>query len=148
MKQTKDTDGKKNSIIRSIRFRLLLLVLGCIILSAGVFYLITVPKFSKEVIESVEYNMVDLAGAYSQLIDQRLDTMGNMVETDKLREILEDVGINGKMNEFQAAMGLENLKIYKEEQQKRAKVKAFYDENILVVGSPAKMIKSNITWKE
>ncbi|SFG22626.1 acyltransferase [Streptococcus equinus] len=26
--------------------------------------------------------------------------------------------------------------------------KAFYDENILVVGSPAKMIKSNITWKE
>lgn len=45
-------------------------------------------------------------------------------------EVVEDVGINGKMNEFQAAMGLENLKIYKEEQQKRAKVKAFYDENL------------------
>ena len=29
-------------------------------------------------------------------------------------EVVEDVGINGKMNEFQAAMGLENLKIYKE----------------------------------
>lgn len=34
------------------------------------------------------------------------------------------------MNEFQAAMGLENLKIYKNEQEKRAKVKAFYDENL------------------
>lgn len=45
-------------------------------------------------------------------------------------EIVEEVGINGKMNEFQAAMGLENLKIYREEQEKRAKVKAFYDENL------------------
>ena len=45
-------------------------------------------------------------------------------------EIVEDVGINGKMNEFQAAMGLENLKIYKEEQEKRAKIKAFYDEHL------------------
>src|SRR5574344_573046 len=45
-------------------------------------------------------------------------------------EVVADVGINGKMNEFQAAMGLENLKIYKEEQQKRAKVKAFYDEHL------------------
>ena len=45
-------------------------------------------------------------------------------------EIIEDVGINGKMNELQAAMGLENLKIYKEEQLKRAKIKAFYDENL------------------
>ena len=45
-------------------------------------------------------------------------------------EIVEEVGINGKMNEFQAAMGLENLKIYREEQQKRAKVKAFYDKHL------------------
>ncbi len=45
-------------------------------------------------------------------------------------EIVEDVGVNGKMNEFQAAMGLENLKIYKQEQDKRAKIKEFYDDNI------------------
>lgn len=45
-------------------------------------------------------------------------------------EIVEEVGINGKMNEFQAAMGLENLKLYKEEQKKRAEVKAFYDNFI------------------
>ena len=45
-------------------------------------------------------------------------------------DIVEEVGINGKMNEFQAAMGLENLKIYREEQQKRAKIKEFYDKNL------------------
>lgn len=45
-------------------------------------------------------------------------------------EVVEDVGINGKMNEIQAAWGIENLKLYKEEQKKREKVKTFYDENI------------------
>lgn len=45
-------------------------------------------------------------------------------------EIVEEVGINGKMNEFQAAMGLLNLKLYKQEQEKRAKVKKFYDEHL------------------
>lgn len=43
-------------------------------------------------------------------------------------ELVEAVGINGKMNEIQAAIGLLNLKIYREEQEKRKKVKAFYDE--------------------
>ena len=45
-------------------------------------------------------------------------------------EVVEDVGINGKMNEFQAAMGLLNLKIFRKEQEKRAKIKAFYDEHL------------------
>ena len=46
------------------------------------------------------------------------------------QEIVEEVGINGKMNELQAAMGLLNLKIYKAEQEKRDKIKNFYDKNI------------------
>ncbi len=47
--------------------------------------------------------------------------------------VVEEVGINGKMNEFQASMGLLNLKIYRQEQEKRAKVKAFYDEKLSTV---------------
>ncbi len=45
-------------------------------------------------------------------------------------DVVEDIGINGKMNEFQAAMGLENLKIYKNEQEKRKKIKEFYDKDL------------------
>lgn len=41
-------------------------------------------------------------------------------------ELVEEIGINGKMNEFQAAMGLENLKIYKNEQEKRKNIKSIY----------------------
>lgn len=45
-------------------------------------------------------------------------------------ELVEDIGINGKMNEFCAAMGLENLKIFKEEQNKRRTIKEFYDTEL------------------
>ena len=48
-------------------------------------------------------------------------------------ELVEEVGINGKLNEIQAAVGLENLKLYKAEQEKRKRVKAFYDENLLKI---------------
>ena len=45
-------------------------------------------------------------------------------------ELVEEVGINGKMNELQAAIGLLNLELYKEEQERRAKIKTFYDEHL------------------
>lgn len=48
----------------------------------------------------------------------------------KNEEVVEEVGINGKMNEFSAAMGLLNLHIYKEEQNKRKKIKEYYDREL------------------
>ena len=45
-------------------------------------------------------------------------------------ELVEEVGINGKMNEIQAAIGLLNLNLYKQEQEKRAKIKALYDNGL------------------
>lgn len=45
-------------------------------------------------------------------------------------EVVEEVGINGKMNEFQAAFGLLNLKIYRKEQEKRQKLKELYNNEL------------------
>ena len=45
-------------------------------------------------------------------------------------ELVEDIGINGKMNELQAAMGLLNLKIYRNEQKKRKIIKETYDKGL------------------
>ena len=42
-------------------------------------------------------------------------------------ELVEDVGINGKMNELQAGIGLLNLNLFREEQEKRKKIKYLYD---------------------
>lgn len=45
-------------------------------------------------------------------------------------EVVEDIGINGKMNELQAAWGLLNLKQYREEQERRKKIKEMYDNGL------------------
>lgn len=45
-------------------------------------------------------------------------------------EMVEEVGINGKLNEVQASIGLENLKLFRDEQSKRAEIKKFYDSNL------------------
>jgi dTDP-4-amino-4,6-dideoxygalactose transaminase len=44
----------------------------------------------------------------------------------KNEEEVVDIGINGKMNEIQAAIGLLNLKLFKEEQLKRKEIKKLY----------------------
>lgn len=64
----------------------------------------------------------------------------------KNEEIIEETGINGKMNELQAAFGLLNLKIYKKEQEKRKKLKEFYDENLLKIkGIKIPKMPDNVT---
>lgn len=45
-------------------------------------------------------------------------------------ELVEDIGLNGKMNELQAAVGLLNLKLFENEKEKRAKLKKRYDKII------------------
>ena len=45
-------------------------------------------------------------------------------------ELVEDIGINGKMNELQAAIGLLNLELYKKEQEKRKVLREFYNSHL------------------
>ena len=48
----------------------------------------------------------------------------------KNEEEVVDIGINGKMNEFQASVGLLNLRLFKKEQKKRLKIKKLYIEQL------------------
>lgn len=64
----------------------------------------------------------------------------------KNEEVVEDIGINGKMNEIQAAIGLLNLKLYRKEQEERRILKEYYDhhlENIKGIRIPK--IANNVT---
>jgi dTDP-4-amino-4,6-dideoxygalactose transaminase len=55
----------------------------------------------------------------------------------KNEEEVADIGINGKMNEIQASIGLLNLELFKEEQSKRMEVKKIYKNEL----SPIKDIR-------
>lgn len=60
-------------------------------------------------------------------------------------EVVE-IGINGKMNELQAAVGLLNLNLFKAEQAKREKIKQFYIDKISnIKGIKIPMMPKNTT---
>jgi len=48
----------------------------------------------------------------------------------KNEEEVVDIGINGKMNEIQASIGLLNLELFKNEQMKRSNIKKIYLDNL------------------
>lgn len=87
-------DGKV-SLVNTIRFRFLLLVFGCVVISAGICYLIMAPKFEKQEITTVRESMKDLSKAYSTIVDQKMGGMGDYVETNTLKSLLKDVHIQG-----------------------------------------------------
>lgn len=48
-------------------------------------------------------------------------------------ELVEEIGINGKMNELQAAVGLLNLELFREEQMKRQHLRTVYNKRIAMI---------------
>lgn len=61
-------------------------------------------------------------------------------------ELVEDIGINGKLDEIRSAVGLLNLKIYKEEQRKREKIREFYNSRLSkVIGIRIPQMHDNVT---
>ena len=61
-------------------------------------------------------------------IKKRIDLLKNFGILDE--DHVEIVGINGKLNEVQAAIGLINLEIINKERQKRKKMEEFYIKNL------------------
>lgn len=87
--------NKKISMFHSIRIQMLILVFGCIFISASVCCVITIPKFSNQVINSVESNICDMCGSYSALVDQKVSGVGTLVETSFFSSVLKDVHVKG-----------------------------------------------------
>ena len=61
---------------------------------------------------------------------KKFDNVGDIIEGIKSKDLINEVGINGKMNEFQAAWGIETLDLVKEEQKKRALVSEKYKNDL------------------
>lgn len=61
---------------------------------------------------------------------KRIENKEEIKEGIKSGTLIDEVGINGKMNEFQAAWGLEVLKEVGAEQERRGRVAAVYRENL------------------
>lgn len=122
MKHSKQAKQKEIKLWCSIRFQFLVLIVGCIFVSAGLCYILSVPKFSKEVISSIEENMVDLAEAYSELVDMKLDATGKMVEGNQMKQLLKDVEVNGIESSYAYLVSNDGIIMYHPTEDKIGKM--------------------------
>lgn len=99
MNKTKE-ENSNIKFYNAIRFRFLILVLGCIMVFASVFYMIAIPRFANNSVDSVCNSMEELAEAYSELVDLKIGSMGSMVETNQLTSILQKVRVNKLDNSY------------------------------------------------
>ncbi len=61
---------------------------------------------------------------------KKFDNLEEVKEGIKAKDLIHDVGINGKMNEFQAAWGIETLPLVKPEQEKRKLISEEYKKEV------------------
>lgn len=67
--------------LKSIRFKVILLLLFCIILALGTSYFIIIPDAKEELIMSFENNMMDLSDSNSALIDKSIEAVNETMTT-------------------------------------------------------------------
>ncbi|SES70267.1 methyl-accepting chemotaxis protein [[Clostridium] polysaccharolyticum] len=118
MEQAKKKDSDKIALLHTIRFRFLILVLGCICISASVCYIVIVPKFDKQNVQSIQYSMEDLARSYSSLVEHKLGGMGTMVETSALSGMLKDVKVNGIQGSYVYLVSSNGIVLYHPDSKK------------------------------
>jgi dTDP-4-amino-4,6-dideoxygalactose transaminase len=61
---------------------------------------------------------------------KKLDTFEEVKEGIKTKDLINDIGINGKLNEFQASWGIETLPLVKPEQEKRKLISNEYKKQL------------------
>lgn len=112
MKKASDHVQRKVPLFLSIQFRIIAMLLICIVVSASVCYRITVPNFSQEVLTSIEYNMTGLSEAYCKLVDEKLKEMGNMVEPEQFNSLLGNIHINGIESSYAYLVNKDGTMVY------------------------------------
>ena len=112
MKSSSDNTQSKVPMFASIQFRMSVLLLFCILVSACVCYYRAVPDFSQEVLASVENNMTSLSEAYCKLADQKLEEMGNMVEPEQFASLLGNIHINGITSSYAYLVNKDGTMVY------------------------------------
>lgn len=82
--------------IFSIKSKVLILILSCIILVSSVVIIFIIPRAKSSVTKATEHNMQDIVNLSSLLIDDQVSTLGQSnVDSSILESIVGDISIQG-----------------------------------------------------
>jgi len=91
-----EKEVKNTSILRSIKTKVSIVILICVVVALVVNFLILVPNFKSLLSKATENNMLDLSNAYGMLIDEAVTASDDgKVSAADLNALLKDVKVEG-----------------------------------------------------
>lgn len=111
MQEETKSKKEKNTVKFSIKYRVLLLVLGTIAIMAALILAYIIPMAKKIQKSSVENSMLELAKLGARSIDIEYKSKQN-VSTQDLEELLKDVQIEGISSCYAYVVNTDNIQVY------------------------------------
>lgn len=111
MQEETKAKKEKNTVKFSIKYRVLLLVLGTIAIMAALILAYIIPMAKKIQKSSVENSMLELAKLGARSIDIEYKSKQN-VSTQDLEELLKDVHIEGISSCYAYVVNTDNIQVY------------------------------------
>ena len=111
MQEETKAKKEKNTVKFSIKYRVLLLVLGTIAIMAALILAYIIPMAKKIQKSSVENSMLELAKLGARSIDIEYKSKQN-VSTQDLEELLKDVQIEGISSCYTYVVNTDNIQVY------------------------------------
>lgn len=111
MQEETKAKKEKNTVKFSIKYRVLLLVLGTIAIMAALILAYIIPMAKKIQKSSVENSMLELAKLGARSIDIEYKSKQN-VSTQDLEELLKDVQIEGISSCYAYVVNTDNIQVY------------------------------------
>ena len=117
MQEETKAKKEKNTVKFSIKYRVLLLVLGTIAIMAALILAYIIPMAKKIQKSSVENSMLELAKLGARSIDIEYKAKQN-VSTQDLEELLKDVEIEGISSCYTYVVNTDNIQVYHKRPEK------------------------------
>lgn len=117
MQEETKAKKEKNTVKFSIKYRVLLLVLGTIAIMAALILAYIIPMAKKIQKSSVENSMLELAKLGARSIDIEYKSKQN-VSTQDLEELLKDVQIEGISSCYTYVVNTDNIQVYHKRPEK------------------------------
>ncbi len=115
--KTKEGSAVRNgnlrvSVLSSIRTKIVLLLIGAIILTTGI-YLWTIIPLIKSDYSAVTHNyMNDVANSYGEMLDMAMNGGEDILNADNMKELIGDISINDISSSYAYAVNAEGIMLY------------------------------------
>lgn len=115
--KTKEGSAVRNgnlrvSVLSSIRTKIVLLLIGAIILTTGI-YLWTIIPLIKSDYSAVTHNyMNDVANSYGEMLDLAMNGGEDILNADNMKELIGDISINDISSSYAYAVNAEGIMLY------------------------------------